>query len=293
MMNLPLNAIRAFAYVYEAKGIRSAARQLGVSHSAVSRHVSELEAWLGTALLESRTGQRRSTFTANGKILGEAAVYNLQALNATTISIREARQANSVVISTAASFAALWLLPRLSDLQNKSPNIEISVLTEQKVIDPDGIQIDIAIRMGQGPWGNNHCTPLMDDLLYPVVHPELMKGSRRNPLNLFSQHSLIHDRDPDTSWRKWFQLFPIGGLDIRKGPRFSSSDLVIRAAKQGLGIALVRDRLAGDEVRTGSLVRPFGKKSLSLTNAYWIVTAKREERREVVDHVTSWFQSQT
>ena len=143
-----------------------------------------------------------------------------------------------MVISTTASIAALWLLPRLSDLQNKLPHIEISVLTEQKIIDPDGIQVDIAIRMGQGPWLNDHCIPLMDDRLYPVVHPDLIKGSRGDPLNLFSQHSLIHDRDPDTSWRKWFQSFPISGLDIRKGPRFSSSDLVIRAAKQGLGIAL-------------------------------------------------------
>ena len=293
MINLPLNAIRAFAHVYEANGIRAAARQLGVSHSSVSRHVSELEAWLGTALLESRTGQRRTTFTANGKILGETAVYNLQAINATTISIREARQANSVVISTTASIAALWLLPRLSDLQNKSPHIEISVLTEQKIIEPDGIQVDIAIRMGQGPWSNVNCIPLMDDSLYPVVHSDLMKGSRGNPVNLFSQHPLLHDRDPDTGWRKWFQSYPISGLDIRKGPRFSSSDLVIRAAKQGLGIALVRDRLAGEEVRTGSLVRPFGMNSLTLPNAYWIITAKQEERRELVDQVTAWFQSQT
>ena len=127
MLNLPLNALRAFACVYEANGVRPAARLMGVSHSAVSRHIHVLEAWLGTTLLEARDGQRQLIFTASGNRLGEAALNHLQSLDATLNSIREARRSNSVVISTTASIAARWLLPCLAELQSQLADIEISV----------------------------------------------------------------------------------------------------------------------------------------------------------------------
>lgn len=288
MLNMPLNSLRAFACVYQANGVRPAARKMGVSHSAISRHVHELEAWLGTQLLEARKGQRRLVFTAAGKNLGKAALEHLQALDGTLNSIREARQANSVVISTTASIAARWLLPRLPELERGLSDIEISVLAEQQVIDPDGIQVNIALRMGQGPWQNTRSQPLMNDRLYPAVHPRLMTGTGGNPLKLFSRHPLIHDRDPAASWRQWFSTYPVKGIDVRRGPRFSSSDLVIRSALQGLGIGLVRDQLARDEVRSGALVRPFGNQELSLPNAYWIVTPDNDACPEVVTRVVKW-----
>jgi len=292
MMNLPLNALRAFAFVYQANGIRPAARQMGISHSAVARHVRELEGWLGVELLDAREGQRRLSFTANGKMLGETALFQLQALEARASSIRESRQKNSVVVSTTASIAARLLLPRLSDLHRQLPEIELSVLTEQLVIDPDGIQTDISIRMGQGPWPGCQCQPLMNDALYPAVHPSLMKGSRRTPNSLFGKYPLIHDRDPDTAWSTWLAAYPVAGLDIRKGPRHSSSDLVIRAAKEGLGIALVRDRLAADEIGTGALTRPFGEQKISIEKAYWVVTQPGEVRQAVA-LVVEWLTEQT
>lgn len=291
MLNLPLNALRAFAYVYEANGVRPAARKMGVSHSAISRHVHELEAWLGTQLLEAREGQRRLAFTAAGKHLGAAALDHLQALDATLNSIREARQANSVVISTTASIAVRWLLPRLPELETSLSDVEISVLTEQQVIDPDGIQVDIALRMGHGPWQNTHSQALMDDGLFPAVHPRLLTGTGRHPLELFSSHPLIHDRDPAASWRQWFSTYPVKGIDVRRGPRFSSSDLVIRSALQGLGIGLVRARLARDEINSGALARPFGHQEISLPDAYWIVTPDDPDDgacRPVVTRVVEW-----
>ena len=288
MLNLPLNALRALAYVYQADGVRPASRLMGVSHSAVSRHIRDLEEWLGTALLETQTGRRKLVFTANGKLLAEAAQYHLQSLDTKLTAIREAKHDKSLVISTTASFAARWLLPRLAELPEDMEGIEVSVLTEQRVVEPDGDQVDIAIRMGQGPWAGELSQPLMDDRLYPVVHPKLLKGLQSNPSRLFAKLALIHDRDPDTSWKSWFDEFPMAGVDIRKGPRFTSSDLTIRAAKNGLGMALVRHRLAADEVASGSLVRPFGEKSLLLKNAYWITRSGQTEQHDIINRVVQW-----
>lgn len=289
MKNLPLNSLRAFALAYQANGVRPAARDMGVSHSAVSRHIKELEAWLGFALLEHSDGQRGVSFTSGGRNLAESVLSHLGSIDATLSSLREARHSGSVVISTTASVATRWLLPRLSDLQNKLPGIEVSVLTEQQLVDPDSERVDISLRMGQGPWPNFTCTPLMDDEIFPAIHSSLYSAHlRKNPIELFSRYPLIHDRDPTTTWKEWFSLFPVAGVDTRKGPRFASSDLVIRAATQALGIGLVRGKLADDDLASGALVRPFKSQSMVNLDAYWIVTSNTSEARPEVEEVVSW-----
>lgn len=285
MSNLPMNALRVFGLVCETGGIRPAARALSITHSSVSRHVRELEGWLGTPLFEP--GSR--VLTPQGRLLGQAVLESLSKLDEAVAAIREQRHANSVVISTTASVAVRWLLPQLEDLRQAHPGIEISVLTEQALIEPDGNRADLAIRMGRGPWPGLDCRPLMDDALYPVVHPELIaKLGRRRPDTLFRRYPLLHDRDPQAAWSVWFDAFPQKDVDLRRGPRHSSSDLVLRAASKGLGIALARDRLVADEIESGALLRPFGKANVLLADAYWVVAPPGGTSREAVRLVIGW-----
>lgn len=77
-------------------------------------------------------------------------------------------------------------------------------------------------------------------------------------------------------------------LDIRKGPRFASTDLVLRAAAQSQGVALARDRLVRDELTAGSLVRPFGNAQVDLGISYWIVRPAHRRARTAVTAVITW-----
>ena len=289
MRHLPLNALRAFGVVFETGGIRPAARALSVTHSAVSRHVRELEGWLGAPLFEP--GSR--ALTPQGEALGKAVLESLSRLDEAVAAVREQRHANSVVISTTASVAVRWLLSRLNDLREAHPGIEISVLTEQALVEPDGQRADLAIRMGRGPWPGVDCRPLMDDALYPVVHPSLLEGlGRRRPDALFRRYPLIHDRDPQAAWSIWFDAFPQSGVDLRRGSRYSSSDLVLRAAARGMGIALARDRLVAEEIGSGALRPPFGDASVFVPQAYWIVTPPGGAPRDAVREVIAWLDAQ-
>src|SRR6266436_2607885 len=85
MDRLPLNALRAFALVLERGGVRAAARELEISHSAVSRHLKELERWLGVTLLEQRdsgglraSAQRLARHAAGGRSRARAALFVLR-----------------------------------------------------------------------------------------------------------------------------------------------------------------------------------------------------------------------
>jgi LysR family glycine cleavage system transcriptional activator len=288
MDRLPLNALRAFAQVVERGGVRAAARELSISHSAVSRHLRELERWLGVALLEKRdSGALRAT--AQGRLLAEAARGALHAMQQAVEAVREQRSSYSVSVSTTPSFAVRWLLPRLPALQRSYPRLEVSVVVDQHLDEPGSFSSDLAIRTGRGPWPALLAEPLMDELVYPLMSPALWRRSGRpkDPAELCRMR-LLHDRDPNTSWQLWRQKYGPAALDVRRGPRFASSDLLLRAAAQGLGVALARHRLAQEELASGALVRPFETRAIELGIAYWIVRSKGSALREAVKMLLAW-----
>jgi LysR family glycine cleavage system transcriptional activator len=293
MAALPLNALRAFAAVYAQGGVRAAARELQVAHSAVSRHLAELDAWLGVPLTRQGRGRRRLAFTAEGEALARATIAALREIESAAAALQEARSANSVTITTPPSVASRWLLPRLPRLEEAHPQIEVSVLVDQRVVDMDAGEADLAIRMGRGHWPDGRSEPLMDDALYPVMSPAYWEKSGRpnRPADLLGLR-LLHDRDPNASWESWRLSHGPGELDVQKGPRFASTDLVLRAAALGQGVALARHRLAMDDVAAGTLLRPIARLSVSLGPAYWIVLPKRSRVREATAAVVNWLKGQ-
>jgi LysR family glycine cleavage system transcriptional activator len=293
MRSLPLNALRAFALAVDQGGVRAAARGLGVSHSAVSRHLRELEKWLGVALFEHAGGSHRLIVTSQGQKLAGVV---LRALNDVRISIdsaREQRSRHAVTLSMTPSFAARWLLPRLATLEQAHPHIEVSILVEQRLDDLRSSGSDLAIRMGKGPWQGVDGQRLMNDALYPVMSPHAWQkaGRPRTPADLCHLR-LLHDRDPNASWSVWREAHGPGNLEVRKGPRFSSSDLVLRAAAQGLGVALARHRLVADDLERGVLMRPFGPRSVALDSAYWIITPSNAVARAATKIIIGWLRRQ-
>jgi LysR family glycine cleavage system transcriptional activator len=292
MNELPLNALRAFAMVYAHGGVRAAARELGMAHSSVSRHLGELDRWLGVPLLRASAGRGALVFTPQGEALGRATLAGLREIEQAVAALRETRPAHAVTLSTSPSFAIRWLLPRLPALEKAHPKIELSVQVEQRLDALDDGRIDLAIRMGRGPWPSMHAEPLMDDALYPVMSPTLWQASGRpsKPAQLAGLR-LLHDRDPQAAWELWRQAFGPAKLALHGGARYTSTDLVLRAAMQGQGVALARHRLAADDVANGSLVRPFGKLSVTLGPSYWIVRPPAKPRAAVAA-VVDWLRWQ-
>jgi LysR family glycine cleavage system transcriptional activator len=287
--DLPIRALQAFAVIYECGGIRAAARELGIAHSSLSRHLHELTRWLGVRLILEARGRARLQFTPQGEALGQATLAALRTLERASLSIREAKYSRSVTIETTPSFAARWLLPRLATFEAAHRGIEISVVADQKVNDPDGTNVDLALRMGPGPWSGVACEPLMRDALYPVMTPQLWRQcARPDRTRDLARLRLLHDRDPTSSWELWRSAMGPPTLDVRKGPRFTSSDLVLRAAAQGQGVALAHDRLVREDIRAGVLMRPLGSAQLDLGIAHWIVLPAQRRPRPAVSTVATW-----
>lgn len=293
MKDLPLNALRALAAVYETGGIRPAGRRLGITHSSISRHLRELELMLGTPLFLKTPGTNTLTFSPQGGTLGKAALSCLGALESTVSSVREARQGNSVVISTTPSFAIRWLLPRLPDFEAAHPSIEVSLLVDQRTRSPEEDDADLAIRTGRKPRGEEFCDPLMDDRLFPVASPSYLKElGNRTPAKALQAARLLHDRDPGTNWDLWKRAHGPVNLNVRSGSRFSSSDLVLKAAEQGMGLALAPGRLADTALKSGALVPLFPGKFVDVKNAYWLILSPTSTTRHAVQQLVAWLKAQ-
>lgn len=293
MRDLPLTLLRSLAAVYETGGIRPAGRLLGIQHSAVSRALRDLEAWLEVPLFEKRDTKRALTFSAEGAALGKAALAAMKDLETAVLKTREGSSVNSVTIATTPSFAMRWLLPRLPRLAETHPKIEVSILVDQSRKSPLATGADLNIRMGAQPASDMEPVPLMDERAFPVMAMRLWEESGRpSKTEELVDLPLLHDRDPATSWGTWRQKFGPDRLNVRQGPRLTSSDLILRAAEQGLGVALVRGRLAEDSIMDGSLIRPFGDAELDLGPNYWLITNSDTSGRRVVQTVMTWLLSE-
>ena len=293
MKELPLVALRALAAVYSHGGVRAAAKELGIAHSSVSRHLAELQALMRVALREPATGPREFALTPQGAALGQAALSAMRILERALHTSLEESPNRAVTISTTPSFASRWLLPRLSDFEAHHRSIQLSVVVEQKMENLAIADIDLAIRMGQGPWKGLDCEPFMDDLLYPVMSPKYFDASKRpRTLKQLKGLRLLHDRDPNAAWSAWRDVHGPQDLDVRSGPRYTSSELVLRAAALSQGVALARDRLIGTDIESGALLRPFPDLSIRLPDAYWIVMPSRSRARRDVGKLLDWLKAQ-
>jgi DNA-binding transcriptional LysR family regulator len=280
MRDLPLNGLRVLAALLEAGGVRAAGRALQLSPSVVHRHLRELEARIGTPLTE-RTGNRLR-FTAAGQRLGRIAAETLGELAVGVEAAREDRRPNEVVIATTESFAANWLLPRLARFEPGRRRFTISLKTDQRLsrIPADA---DLAIRLGSYvDEGQPASEPLMDEVMVPVVAIDVVSAFKR-PENVLAL-PLLHDRDPQVSWRRWCGAMGVDPDLARAGARMTSSALVLSAAALGLGTALARRRLAEFDLASGRLVE-LSEFAVPIGPAYWIVrrSVPRSAEQELID----------
>ncbi|MEO9515241.1 MAG: LysR substrate-binding domain-containing protein [Paracoccaceae bacterium] len=291
--NLPLNALRAFAAIYETGGIRSAARTLDVTHSSISRHLRFLEDSLGVALIDRDQNQRSLSFTVQGERLGQSTTEALLLLSNAIINISEDHQPNSIIISTAPSFASRWLMEKIHEFNKKYPWIEVSVLVDQQLTKPADQGADIGIRIGDGAWAECEYRLLMDDTLFPVSSPGYAKRlGNTNDLSFLKKAKLLHDRDSQTSWDVWRTTFNLDWFDSTLGPRFTSTDMVLDASSKGLGVALARGRMAERELLEGSLIRLAAPNEIKIPGAYWILEQSESADRIAVKTFVNWLKEQ-
>src|ERR1700748_590662 len=147
--------------------LREAAEQLGVTRSALSHRIAELEKRLGVALVR-KSGRRIVVTEDGGRPIGSMGDAR-DRIEAAVQPFR--RDRGQIRLSTVSTFASHWLIPRIAGFQAKHPKIEVAILTTTRAVDLAGEEVDCAIRHGRGGWKGVAATLLFRETLMPIASP--------------------------------------------------------------------------------------------------------------------------
>ncbi|MGF1595220.1 MAG: transcriptional regulator GcvA [Kiloniellaceae bacterium] len=280
----PLNALRAFEAAARHLSFTKAAEELHVTQAAISHQVKSLEQHLGLALF--RRLNRRLVLTEPGQLYLPVLREAFDAIATGTGRLGQDGDDGPLHVSVLPSFAAKWLLPRMSRFRDRHPDIDVMVSANNKLIDFADGTFEMAIRYGEGRYPGLRTDPLLGDEVFPVCSPKLLGGPNplRAPADL-KHHTLLHDeisrQDESPDWRSWLQAAGVTDVDWRRGPGFSDSSMVIEAAAAGQGVALGHRWLAAADLESGRVVMPFGPVIPSKFAYYLVSPAALAERRRV------------
>lgn len=281
---LTLTALEAAA---RHRSYSRAARELFVTHGAVSQQIRKLEDELGAPLFV-RQGNSMIP-TATGQRLADQVTAALATLHA---GVDEARLATRgpLVISSGAAFASRWLVPRLARLAAETGEPDLIVRADDRIADLTTDGVDIALRFGRGPWPGVEASALMIDRIFPVCSPDfLARHPLQTPRDLLDVPLLRYIGRP---WSVWLTAMGVDEAPRQQGLGFEDTALMLDTAAHGVGVALARSGLAERDLREGRLVRPFSGEIAVDTGNHFVWRADSPKLARILK-LRDWFLAET
>jgi LysR family glycine cleavage system transcriptional activator len=287
-----LNALRALDAVARHGSFQRAADELHVSSPAVQQLVRLLEEAVGQPLVISRN--RKLSLSEAAASASPLLRSGFESIASAVGEMRSYARPKGIKVSVEPSFAAGWLLYRLSDFQLLHPDIDVFIEASVRLADLDR-DADIAIRYKTSENSHYISQQLFEDetiavcapaLLSTVAHALSSSGNKSQAL------PLIHFESPrnialQPDWKTWLASAQIQ-LDIPpKGLRFSDYNMVLQSAIAGQGLALVSRPLVHDSIRSGLLADALSK-GVKNGFGYYLMTSPVAEARSEVSVFVKW-----
>lgn len=286
----PLPALSAFEAVARHRSFGSAAQELCVTRSAISHRIKTLEEHFGAQLfLRNKTAV---TLTPEGRRLLEAVTDALTILQSSCEQLIGDRH-RSVRISVGLAFASAWLMERLASLHrlHRDIDLEISALRlmrPNKLACLDAGEADVVLTYGAtSDWKGYKFLKILKCQMFPVCSPSYYEsvGGIVDPRALLGATLLRLPRQP---WRPWFKAAGLTSQEPDRGPLFSHAGLMIEAAVAGQGVALVRDILVHEDLRSGRLMRVC---DVAIDSAYYAIYHPRAAAKPELQVFLGWLET--
>jgi LysR family transcriptional regulator, glycine cleavage system transcriptional activator len=240
---------------------------------------------------------RAVELTAAGSQLQLAVNQGLSRVDGAVRQIRQSAGRRTVAVTTFASFASMWLIPRLEQFQRAHPDIDIRIDASDATLDLDVADVDLALRSGPVRSVPPNAIRLFGERVTPVASPWLLKSGPplRKPADL-ARFALIEDAHPEhrewLTWRAWFDDQGLTQLQPKRWLYFNYSYQIVQAALTGQGVALARLALVAENLASGDLVEPLPGLRLESPDAFWLVPGPRAEQRPQVNAFYEWLLDQ-
>lgn len=291
----PISAghLRAFEAVARHLNFRAASEEMALTQSAVSRQIQSLEEEVGAALFLRHT--RAVELTSAGTQLLMAVSQALPRIDSAVRQIRQSAGRKSVSVTTFASFASMWLIPRLEQFQRDNPEIDIRIDASDASLDLELADVDLALRYGPTANMPPRAIRLFGEQLTPVASPWLLKSAApvKKPADL-AQFALIEAGDAHRShlewltWRRWFDEQQLSRLQPKRWLYFNYAYQMVQAALTGQGVVLARLPMVAEALANGDLIEPLPKLRMDSPMAYWLILGPRSGSRPEIKAFCDW-----
>lgn len=289
---MSLAGLRGFLAAARASSFTRAADELHLSQSALSRQIQGLEDELGARLFVR--GTRVLGLTPAGERLARAAAAGLRQIDECVAALRLAGGRRQVALTTFASFASLWLIPRLHRFGAAHPDVDVNCMATDRLVDLDGEGVDVALRSTPQRLTAPEAERLFDETMIPVCSPALLASGPppRVPADLAAHTLLRHDAAsealmPLLSWDGWAEAAGVAPPAARSELRFSNHDQIIQATLAAQGVALARTPLVVELLADGRLVPLFGG-AVRTEHRYYVITSRAGRDRPEIRDFVAW-----
>ena len=283
----PLNSLRAFEAAARLETFSRAASELCVTHGAVSKQIQLLEGWLEVRLF------KRSTIGVTLTRAGERYFREIEAalnrITSATASLTQRSQPAHLNITAPPTFAAKWLMPRLSRFSVACPTVEIRVNTKRDSVATCLRSSDIVIRRGPDRWKALESRLFLQESITPVCQTGLLRSKGAKRLSELSQHAWLHTDARSNDWKTWLKAAGIPGMQPPRSLYFDHSSLTIEAAIDGMGIGMAPISMVRQELQTGLLMTPFPGLVTPTPGYYAIYSRKRQADQGIIEFC-SWLE---
>lgn len=292
-----LSALPAFEAAARLGSLTRAARELGVTQSALSRRISTLERGLGVALF-SRRG-RAIAITGDGLRLAAAAGDAVRLIERMRGDLGGSI-ARAIRVGALPSIGGLWLAPRLQNFLAAHPAVAVSMVmidadladAHKDPVNWDPSTVDVVLTWGRGGWRSLSVRPLVKEMMTPVCSPAFAEvHGLDQAANVWRAPRLAHTTRPD-AWRAYALAtgaeFPVDAPPVRL--ELEHFFMLLEAARAGAGLALLPALFVAADLASGRLVAPA---PASATGAFYAAVASPAAlARPVVAAFVDWLGEQ-
>jgi LysR family transcriptional regulator, glycine cleavage system transcriptional activator len=271
-----LRAVEIFVAAGRTLSFATAASEMSLTPSAISRRIQNLERDLGVPLFVRFN--RRVELTEAGARFLNAAGQAIDLIEQASGSLRPRRERGVLRLSTLQSLTSTWLLPRLVTFRQQRPDIDIQIETSAELADLASGAFDAAIRFGEGKWPGLAAERLFPTRGFAVASPNHWRCGEPASTETLGHATFLEVAHVPDLWPQYLAGLGFQGYQPRQRHTFDNLQVLHEAAANGLGIALTTRELVEAYLTTGRLAPAFSNAPVTLRQSYYFVC--RKDRRD-------------
>ncbi|TCL68137.1 LysR substrate-binding domain-containing protein [Rhizobium sp. BK251] len=281
----PLNPLRAFEATARRGSVSAAARELNVTHGAISHQIKALEESLNAVLFER--GGKRLKLTSQGALLLPAVTQAFGEIAAATALMKRPATSGELTVTCVPALLSFWLIPRLSSFTEQYPDVRLTLIASNDTDQLHSPAVDICILYGDGNWPDVWSRLWSNLRLFPIASPTLVNSRPLRSVRDLSDHVIYHG-DDGREWNTW--LTAADAKDLVRGRQHFMSDarLSTEAALHGQGIALGDTITASNLIAKGELIVPFDL-TVPANDAFYVACRHELRAAPIARVFIDWF----